>query len=242
MIETALPNSYSRMQNFFERLDSLAGVAGGDRMAIWLERGAFVFLVLMTVAAPHSIAATQTAWLTGMFLWIARLFVKPRPRLTFGLLDIALWALFVWSVITSLASYAPDTSINKLRGAAVFLIFYFVFYNLRNRRAATFLAYALIASCMVNVLWMPVQRLIGRGVEIHGLVSEGALAKALLWEGDTLLEANGKKIRTPEDVVNAIEQNEITKVKFYRPDFDFAVDVKRSDLLAGGDAMSRLGI
>jgi membrane-associated protease RseP (regulator of RpoE activity) len=159
----------------------------------------------------------------------------PRP------LSIALLLFFAWSVLTSWTSYAPDISVNKLRGVAVFLIFYFVFYNVRNRKAAHFLAFALIISCMVNVLWTPVQRLLGRGVEIHGLAPDGPLAKAFLWEGDTLLEANGKKLREPADVLAAIEANEITKIKFYRPDFEFVVDVNRADLLPGDDPMSQLG-
>src|SRR5688572_24157491 len=114
MIGNALPKSLLPMQKFLERLDSLAGIAsGGDRMVVWLERGAFAFLVLMVIAAPHSIAATQTAWLTGMFLWVARLFLKPRPQLQFGLLDLALWAFFGWSVLTAFTSYAPDISVGQ---------------------------------------------------------------------------------------------------------------------------------
>ena len=229
------------MQNVLQRLDDLAEIREGTWAVVWLERIAFVCLVLMVISAPHSIAATQIAWLTGMFVWIIRLLLKPRIKFRFTALDAALWGFFAWSVVTSLTSYAPDISLNKLRGAAVFLIFYFVFYNVRNRRTAHLLAFALIGSCMVNVLWVPVQRLLGRGVEIHGLAANGPLAKALLWEGDPLLTANGQKIGTPGDLLAVVDANEITKVKFYRPDFDFVVDVKRSDLLAGADAMSRLG-
>ncbi|HUR97157.1 MAG TPA: O-antigen ligase family protein [Pyrinomonadaceae bacterium] len=235
------------MPGFFERLDSLAGTDTAPSSVRWLQRVAFVFLVLMVLSAPHSIAATQIAWLTGMLAWMISVVLSRRsggvhaqagpPRT----LNVALWLFFAWSALTSLTSYAPDISINKLRGVAVFLIFYFVFYNVRNRKAAHMLAIALIVSCMVNVIWTPVQRLIGRGVEIHGLAPEGPLAKAFLWEGDALLEANGKKVRDPEDVRLAVEANEITKIKFYRPDFEFVVDVKRADLLAGTDATSRLG-
>jgi len=230
------------MQTVLERLDDLAGIDARDRTVAWLERIAFVFLVLMVVSAPHSIAATQTAWITGMFVWLIRLFFKPRVKFRFGPLDMALWAFFAWSVVTSLTSYAPDISLNKLRGVAVFLIFYFVAYNIRRRRAAHVLAFLLVASCMVNVVWMPVQRLIGRGVEIHGLAPDGPLAKALLHDGDALLEANGKKVYTPDDVAAAIEQADITKVKFYRPDFEFVVEVKRSDLLSGPGALEKLGV
>jgi hypothetical protein len=230
------------MQTTLGRLDELAGIESDWGVARWLERVAFAFLILMAIAAPHSIAATQTAWITGMFVWIVRLFFKPRVRFRLGPLDIALWAFFFWSVITSLTSYAPDISANKLRGVAVFLIFYFVFYNLRTRRAAHVLAFVLIASCMANVLWTPVQRLMGRGVEIQGVAPHSPLTKAILVDGDTLLEANGRKLTTPEDVVAALEQTETSTVKFYRPDFEFVVEVKRADLLDGVTASERLGI
>ena len=235
------------MQTYLKRFDELAGVRSGSEALVWLERIAFAFLVLMVLSAPHSIAATQIAWLTGMLAWMISAVLRSGsvdpPRATHPrALSIALLTFVAWSVLTALTSYAPDISINKLRGVGVFFIFYFVVYNIRNRRAAHFLAFVLIGSCMVNVLWMPVQRLIGRGVEIHGLAPDGPLAKALLWEGDTLLEANGAKLRTPEDVLTAIERSESTKVKFYRPDFEFVVEVKRADLLAGADAMSRIGI
>jgi hypothetical protein len=238
------------MESYLQKFDALAGIETSNTIPRWLERAAFFFLVLMIVSAPHSIAATQIAWLTGMFLWVVRLFFKPRPKLFRTPLDIALWGFFAWSVITSITSYAPLISLNRLRGTALFLIFYFVIYNLRNIRAVRFAACALVFSCMVNVIWVPVQRLIGRGVEIHGVAPNSPLSniyldsgdKAALYDGDTLLTAGGKKLSTPEDVVAAIEQNEMTKLKFYRPDFDLVVTARRAELLPGSTAMERLGI
>ena len=236
------------MQTYLKKFDELAGAQNGSDVLVWLDRIAFGFLVLTALSAPHSIAATQIAWLTGMFIWFVSVGIRWRTgtlrgeRVAPRILHLALWAFFAWSVLTALTSHAPDISINKLRGVAVFLIFYFVVYNIRNRRAAHFLAFVLIGSCMVNVLWTPIERLIGRGVEIHGLASDSPLAKALLWEGDTLLEADGVKLHSPEDVLVAIERNESTKIKFYRPDFEFVVEVKRTDVRPGTDAMSKLGI
>ncbi len=229
------------MQTFLTKLDELAGIKQENKLAGWLERIAFIFLFLMILSAPHSIAATQTAWLCGMLAWIIRLFTKPRPRLVRTPLDLALWVFFGWTVIISFFSYEPLVSINKLRGAALFLIFYFVINNLRNFRALKLLAFALIFSCMVNVLWTPIERIFGRGVEIQGISVSSPLKKALLWEGDTLLKANGKKIRTPEELVAEIEKVETTKIDFYRPDFYFTVEVKRADLLSG-NALEKLGI
>ncbi len=229
------------MQKFLTKIDELAEINQETKFAVWLERIAFIFLFLMVVSAPHSIAATQTAWLCGMLAWVIRLFVKPRPRLVRTPLDIALWVFFGWTVFICFFSYEPLVSINKLRGAALFLIFYFVINNLRNLRALKFLALALIFSCMVNVLWTPIERIFGRGVEIYGISDTSPLKKSLLWEGDTILKANGKKIKTPEDLVAEIKKNETTKVDFYRPDFYFTVEVKRAELLSG-NALEKLGI
>lgn len=230
------------MTEFFQKLDSLAAIETENKTARLLERITFVFLVLMALSLPHSIAATQTSWLIGMFVWFIRLFIKSRPKLVRTPLDIALWTFFVWSVITSIFSYAPDISIDKLRGSSLFLIFYFVVNNIRSKRAAFFLAGALIFSCMFNVVWTPIERIIGRGIEVHGVSPNSPLSKTVIEDGDTLLRANNKKVKTPEDLVAQIEQTEVTKVMFYRPDFYLIVDVRKADLLNGTNALERLGI
>jgi hypothetical protein len=229
------------MENFLERLDSLSDPAKDGRIVMWMDRVIFVFLVLMVLAAPHSIAATQTAWITGNFLWLIRLFVRPRPKLRFGMLDLALWAFFAWSAISSVFSYEPAISIDRLRGVLLFLIFYFVYYNVRNRRAGYFLAFALVFSCSVAAAWAPLQKIIGRGVEIHGL-KPGILSNAGIEDGFTLLRANGKKINSPEDLVAQIEAGETTRLEYYIPDFEFDTTLHRADLPAGGEASDRLGI
>jgi len=225
-----------------EKLDVLAGIDRTSLVQQWLERITFVFLILMVVSSPHSIAATQIAWGIGMLFWIIRSAIGPGQKRSYRLISLALFAFFGWSVISALFSYEQATSLDRLRGVSVFFIFIFVAANIRNLKAVYFLAFAMIVSCMVNVAWTPIERAIGRGVEVHGLKSGGPLSNALLWNGDTLLAANGQKLKTPEDLLAAIETNEITKVKFYRPDFEFAVDVKRVDLLAGTTATERLGI
>ncbi len=230
------------MQKFLRWLDEIAGIETENGFAKLLERVVFTFLILMILSAPHSIAATQISWLSGMFLWMIRLFIKPRPTFVKTPLDFALWAFFAWSAISSVFSYDPATSIDRLRNVALFLIFYFVINNFKTVRAVRFLASALIFSCMVNVLWTPLERIFGRGVEIHGLSANSPLAKARLEEGDTLLEANGKKLKTPDDLIGFVEQNEITNVKFYRPDFYFIVEVKQADLLNGANTFEKLGI
>lgn len=230
------------MRQIFKKIDELAGIDQTNKPALWLERTAFVFLCLMVVSAPHSIAATQISWFLGTVFWLARFFVKPLPKMLETSLRIPLLVFFGWSFITSVFSYDPFTSMDKLRNVAVLLIFFFVFHNLRSLRAVKFLAFALVFSCMINVLWTPTERIFGRGVEIHGIAENSALKKALLWEGDTILRANDRATKTPEDLVEEIKKQEVTKVFFYRPDFYFSVDVKRTDLLEGANALETLGL
>ena len=74
---------------------------------------------------------------------------------------------------------------------------------------------------------MPIERLVGRGVEIHGVNAESPLTKAIyvenynqniiLQDGDTLLEANKRKIRAPEDLLAELERSETVSVKFIAP-------------------------
>ncbi len=239
------------MRAIFQKLDKIADIGANGMVAVTLERAVFIFLLLMAAAMPHSIAATQIAWLTGMLLWLIRMAVSPRPERPRTPLDFVLWLFFGLTVLSSALSYAPDISLDKLRGAALFLIVYFVVANVRTGRAARLLIFVLIGSCMINVVWTPFERLLGRGVEIHGIAAESPLTKvrnyeydtlASLNEQDTLLEANGKKITTPDELVAALEQNETTKVKYYRPDYYHAVEIKRADLLPGGTALEKLGI
>ena len=230
----------------------MGGIEAEKNFARWLERIAFFFLILMVLSAPNSIAATQTAWLIGMTACIIRLFIKPRPKLVKTSLDFPLWAFFAWSIVTAFFSYDPPTSLDRLRHVSLFLIFYFVINNLRNIRAVKFIAFALIFSSMVSVLWTPIERVFGRGVEIQGVAPNSPLTKAIylennsekivLKDGDTLLEVNKKKIRAPEDLVEELEKNETVSVKFYRPDYYLPLQLKRADLLSGANALEKLGI
>lgn len=230
------------MQEIWRRFDELNQVETENVFAAWLERIAFLFLILMFVFAPHSIAATQIAWLVGMFAWFVRLFVKPRPRLLRTALDVPLWIFFAWSLLTSIFSFDAPTSLDKMRNVALFLIFYFIVNLVKTKRAAVFLAATLILSAMVSVVWTPIERIFGRGVEIQAVSPNSLFSKTVLRDGDTILKANDVKVSTPEQLLNEIEQSETTQIYFYRPDFYLIVPVNRADLLSGGNALERLGI
>src|SRR5215218_3346684 len=91
---------------------------------LWLEQATVGCLFLYAAAAPHSIAATQTAWLLAMLCWVLRLCVGPRPALFRTPVDPWLLGFFVLTFLTALTSYNPELSIGKLRAASLFTVVY----------------------------------------------------------------------------------------------------------------------
>lgn len=233
--------SISAMKAALSKLDQLAGIAPGDSFAVWLDRGAFACLLLMAASVPHSIAATQIAWLLGMTLSAARLFIAPRPRFRFFAFDAFLLAFIGWSVLSAFFSYEPAISLDKLRGVGLFLIFFFARLNLRTCSAIGAVAFLMIGSAMVNVIWQPSERIIGRGVEVHGLRPEGALAKAGLADGDAILRVDGRRISSPDEILAALEASETADAMFNRPDIYRTVTLRRTDLAKGTTPEERLG-
>jgi len=230
----------------------------------WLERATVACLFLFAVAAPHSIALTQGAWLLGMLLWAARFAFRPRPVTHRTPIDYALLGFFVLTFLTSLTSYDPDVSIGKLRAASLFTIVYLVAENVRDRRTLRALTLALVASCAVGVVHTFGVFARGRGVKVRAFAADSPLRAAGFLEGDTILSVDGVEVRTPEDVVRGIEtesaragehiyrfpdatvacrwDEERACVRVYRAEMLPTGRVARASLLEGETAEARLGV
>jgi hypothetical protein len=146
-----------------------------------------------------------------------------------------------WSAISALFSYEPAVSIDKLRGVSVLLIFFYVLNVVKNARTVHLLAFVLIGSCMLTVAWTPVKKLIGRGVEVHGVEADGPLGRAGVMDGDTLLRVDGRKVARPEEIVSAMETNRSVRIEVYRADATFAVELPGNQTRASGTPQSFLG-
>lgn len=224
-------------------------IAHPSSLSVWLDRIILFWLFVLAVAAPHSIAATQTAWACGLLAWALRLLVRPRPRLYRTPLDYALLGFFILTMISSLASYDADVSIGKLRGASLFTIVYLVALNVTSRRVLRWLTFALIASCMLNVVYTIGERLVGRGVKVQGVRQSSPLYAAGVRNGDTLLEVDGRALRNPEELLAALsnvpgpeERSAPARVRIYRYEWMPIFDVPRGRLLDGETTLQRLGI
>lgn len=213
-------------------------------------------LVLFAVAASNSIAATQTAWLLGLLFWILRLVVWPRPEVHRTPLDYAMLGFFILTGISSIVSYEPMVSIGKLRAAVLFTIAYLFAENIRSTKLLRALPLILIAACMINVFYTFGQFAYGRGVKVFGVHADSPLAAARwkatrnsnsglpIFEGDTILQVDGQRVRSPEQLIAALESssNKPAEVMIYRLEWTPILEVPRGRLLPGTTAEERLGI
>ncbi|HSI88502.1 MAG TPA: O-antigen ligase family protein, partial [Pyrinomonadaceae bacterium] len=196
----------------------------------------------MAAAAPHSIAVSQTFWLLGITLLAARLAVGPRPRLRFSAIDGVLIAFVAWSVLSAALSYEPAISLDKLRSVGLFLVFYLARGAIASPRGARLVLYVLIISCMVNVIWTPLERIIGRGVEVHGIITEGPLGRNGMLDGDTILRVNGSRVGSAEELIAALQESPSAEIVYHRPDADKRFQISAADLAPGASPVERLGI
>jgi O-antigen ligase len=223
-------------------------------LSAWCERATIGCIFLVAVSAPHSIAATQTAWLLGLFFWLLRFAFYPRPALFRTPVDYLLLGFFVLSGVSGVFSYSPIISIGKMRAASLFTIVYLVCQNVRSLRLAHMLALALIGSCMLNVIWTGGQLIVGRGVKVEGVRAESPLARAVfhtrtvskptpIVDGDTVWEVDGEPIGNPDQLAAALAGGSgAAKVRIYRVEWMPELEVPRGELLPGNSVLEQLGI
>ncbi|HWN08388.1 MAG TPA: O-antigen ligase family protein [Pyrinomonadaceae bacterium] len=209
-----------------------------------LDAGIVVCLFVFAVFAPHSIAVTQGAWLLGMALWALRFAFRPRPVLNRTPVDYVLLGFFILTGVSSFLSYEPDVSIGKLRAASLFTIVYLFVENVTSRRIARLLAITLVCSCVFSVVFTAGERIIGRGVKVFGVSAQSPLYKAGVRDGDTLLTADGKKLWSPQDLINALSESgqQPAAIAGYRHELVPIFKVPRGSLQAGATALEQLGI
>lgn len=228
------------MASFTKTFDEMAA-AEGTALARWAARLNLFFLVVMFLASAWSIAATQISFGISLLFLLIRAAIGPRHRYPYGKLGLLLVALFIWSVISAAMSYDPATSLDRLRGVGLMSIFFLTAGSIRNIKAAALVSVALLFTSGVIGIFTPAQRLIGRGIEIHQLDPRGPAAKAGLTEGDTLLEAGGRKLEEPSQIFAALGSADSVKVVYHRPDSYETVTLKAADLIAGDNDAERLG-
>ncbi len=213
-------------------------------MAKLLDGGIVAFLFLFAAAAPNSIAATQSAWLIGMTLWLVRFAFRPRPRLFRTPIDYLMLGFFILTGLTAFLSYEPMVSVGKLRAASLFTIVYLFAENAPSLRVIRLLAITLVCACMANVVFSSAERLWGRGVKVRSVSLTSPLYVNGIRDGDTLLRADGHKLNEPQDLVNALLRpgSGPVSVVAYRHEVEPVFKIPRGSVLSGATAIEQLGI
>ena len=225
-------------------------------VAAWLDRLIIGFIFLFAIAAPHSIAVTQTAWALGTFCWVLRFAFYPPPRLHRTPIDYALFGFFILTGLSSFFSYEPILSIGKMRTASLFTIVYLVAENVPSQRIIRWLTLALIASFTVNVSYTIFERIRGRGVKVEGVTANSPLSAAVfknnrkitptpIVNGDTILRVDNQKINDASGLAAALAASPDSKpaqVQIYRVEWTPVLEVPRGKLLSGTSAEEQLGI
>ena len=219
-------------------------------MANVLDAAIVTFLFVFAAAAPNSIAATQSAWLIGLALWLLRFAFRPRPKVYRTPVDYMVLGFFILTGLSAFLSYEPMVSIGKLRAASLFTIIYLFVENVHSSHVARLLALTLICACMVNVFYTAGERMLGRAVKVHGVNTTSPLYQAGIRDGDTLLEVDGRKLEDPQELVDALSENgeparhtsESVAILTYRHELLPVFKIPKQSVLPGENPADQLGI
>lgn len=203
-----------------------------------------VSLVMYALFAPHSIAVTQGIFLVGLTAWGVELFATrnfPQKRTA---LDLVLFSFFACCIISSFFSYEFMISLKGLKSPAFFFAFYFVRYNIKSMRFAKFLAFALIGSCLIGVVYSAGQIAVGRGLRIDSIKADSAFDKEGLEVGDVIMEADDQKVKTLDDLLRIADSSRgRIQIEFQRNEAIGEATISRKAIRKSGEeGIARLGI
>jgi O-antigen ligase len=222
-----------------------------------------VFLLLFAFCAPLSIAATQICWVLGLVLWAISCAVYRQPRYRRTPLDLPLIAFFALSILSAIASYAPDISVSKLRSVSLLTVAFLFAQNVNSKKLLRALAFVLLASAMLPVAFTLADRAWGRGVRVEKLNGDSPLLAAQIYDGDTILKADNRRVRNLDEVDRALQpasaaangnankssnetqnsnENQTVKLLVYRTEAYLNFELPRGKLLAGATPEARLGV
>lgn len=202
-------------------------------------------LALFVLAAPHSIAVAQGAFLLGCVFWVARMVAARRFLFARTAIDIPL-ALFVgWTLLSVSTSLDPAYSLRKMRGVALFFVFYLFATNVTSKRFAWALTLLLAVSSTGNLWWTYAERLAGRGVEVTSMAPGAPLGKWGIRPGDTILEAGGRPVgdlATLDAAFASGRGGDPVAIRFRRGENEMVTSYRRSRVWRAGEGPERLGV
>ncbi len=214
------------------------------KLAANLDRALFWSLVLLALAAPVSIAATQTAWCLGLIFWLIRAFVV-RPPIRKQDIDLSILTFVGLSLISSIFSYEPQLSFAKMLQVSLVTIVYLVLENIRDRRALHKLVTILVASAALIAIYVIGSFAVGKNIKVLRLAPDSPLLAAGVMENDTILKANGVSVSSPDDLAKVLAnapKDSLAEIVVYRYEAVLGYYPPVAAIPDLGDSMAKFGI
>jgi hypothetical protein len=164
------------------------------RAVSWLGQAIFLALIVLVASGPFSAAAARLAFEVAGGLWIVKLILQGF-RLRREPLAVPLLSFFLVSAASTLLSYSPWLSWERLRWYGLFLIFFLVVENLTTAPQLRTVVAALLLATLVSAIQTGWQFTAGIGTQLVSTPSR-AMFDAGLLKGDIIREVNGRSART----------------------------------------------
>lgn len=116
----------------------------------------------------------------------------------------------------------------KMVSVSLVTIVYLVSENIKDTKTLSRLVVVLLISCTVTVAYTLGMLAIGKNLKVLKLTADSPLLKAGVLENDTILQANGKNINSPDGLADAVQystQNGVAKLLVYRHELLIKVDL-----------------
>ena len=176
------------------------------RLKGYFDTAIKVCLLLLVFAGPLSIAGTQIAWSFALLFWLLRLVVY-RPRLRRDRIEIAMFVFLGLTVISSIFSYEPVTSIRKLVPVGLVSIAYLIAEQARDEKFRRRAVVLLLAGCFVSVIGTLFFLARGQNLKVIAMTPDSPLRAAGVVEGDTLWRIDRYGINDPSDLQRINEEH-----------------------------------
>lgn len=163
------------------------------------QKSALVGLILFAIFAPHSIAGAEIAAAIVGASWIISTLATRRIGFGRSELDLPIWLLIIWSVLSSIFSAEPAISLPKLQHLWVVVLFYWT-QAIVKRRTAILLVAIMILSGVTGTIYSVFDLLRGRGLVVESITADSPLHQASVLVGDTIWRIGRERIYSPVDI------------------------------------------
>jgi len=173
------------------------------KASLTAQRLAVIGLFLYAAFAPHSIAAAEISLALVGGAWLVRTLRTRQTGTRHTIVDLPVWLLFLWSILSAAFSAEPRISLLKLQSLCVFLLFYLT-QAVVTRRIAVLLILTTILSGVAGTLYSSFDLLRGRGVLVESLAPSSLLRAANVEPGDAVWRVGQRRVYSSGDIDNAI--------------------------------------